>query len=262
MESPFDIRKWQANVFSHCLDDPFDLRRGDGNVADDLPETIAFQVHSAKECLRLLRRLWNHPGDRIDGFLPEQELWQWLRRQTLGQACGWQLWILDHASGFRDGEYRWNATRRLYGLIPAMAQARRDPGPREREEADLNKAADVLSGLIVDTRSFTPLNIPWPQLETIGGLIDELVYYRSTPVPLKRPGRRASPGAPRKGPDLNVLYQRLVDLFEEYHDEGLRPPTKRDMAEAIGLSLTTLDERIKELKELNFTWPIDIRNSA
>ena len=249
-------------MFSQCRDDPYDHWSVDLESVDESPEATAFQVHSARECLRLLRRLWDHPGHRIDGFLPEQELWQWLRRQTLGQTCGWQIWVIDQTWPFADKDYRWNAARRLNGLIPAVAQAYRDPGPRPQEEEDLDRAADCLSGLIVDTRSFTPPDIPWPQLKTISGLIDDLVRYRSALVPLKRPRRGASPGAPRKGPELAELYQRLVNLFEGYHDDGLRPPTKRDMAEAVGLSVTTLDERIKELKDLNFPWPIDVRNSA
>ncbi len=262
MEAPFNIRRWQANVFSQCRDDPDHRWEVEWDGSSELPEAIGFQIHSARECLRLLRKLWAHPGDRIEGFLPEQELWQWLRRQVLGQTCAWQLWVIDHSHPFPDRNYRWNAARRLDNFIPTVAQARRDPGRRKNEEEDLDRAADVLSGLIVDTRSFETPELPWPQLVNLSGLIDELVRSRLAPVPLLIERRRPSPGAPRKGPELDVLHQRLVELFEEYDEENLRPPTKKDMADALGFSVTTLDDRIKELKARGYQWPIDIRNSA
>ncbi len=93
-------------------------------------------------------------------------------------------------------------------------------------------------------------------------LIDELVRSRLGPVPLLSDRRRPCPGAPRKGPELDALYRRLMEIFEEYDEENLRPPTKKDMTDAFGFSVTTLGERIKELKVSGYTWPIDIRNSA
>lgn len=258
----FDIKQWQAHVFLQCDDDADHHWSREWNGLSELPEVVGFQIHMARQCLRLLRRLWTNPGDRVEGFLPEQELWQWLRRQVLGQTCAWQLWVIETSHPFPDLHYRWNAARRLDGLVPLVAQARRDPGRRESEEQELDRAADVLSGLVVDTRSFHTPDLPWPRLTMLSNLIDDLVRSRLGPVPFINNPRRLSPGAPRKGPELNALYRRLIEIFEEYDEENLRPPTKKDMADAFGFSVTTLDERIKELKLSGYTWPIDIRNSA
>jgi hypothetical protein len=275
----FNLAQWQSTVYGVCrpaaswaeMDDwEWDILLEDEDNGDQsFSDGVA--LDTARGCLRLLCRLWANPGDRIDYELPEAVLWRWLRRRIIGLVGQWAV-LIDGSDTWHHDEPRKDAAVRLRDLLPAepMSRAERDRTYADRLDAietDLERANDVLAHLVVQTHAYYQPAAPWPVLERLSGLVDQLVAVRmpppepvispaTLPASIGRPRRRAA-GRKRVGPPPDEAYAACVALVNEYAAlEGEPPPGRQEFADRLGIKVSTFDDRVAEFRELGYAWPV------
>lgn len=275
----FDLVRWQSGVYSVCRPaaswaEMSDWERdilledednGDQSFSDEVT------LDTAHGCLRLLCRLWDNPGDRINYEIPEAVLWRWLRRQIIGLVSRWTV-PADGSDGWHHDEPRKDAAVQLRGLLPSepMSRNERDRTYADRVDAieiDLDRANDVLAHLVVQTHAYYQPATPWPALAKLSVLVDQLASDRTSllkpvlspstvPVSIKRQGRKAA-GRKRVGPPPDEAYAACVALVNEYAAlEGEPPPGRQEFADRLGIKVSTFDDRVAEFRELGHDWPI------
>ncbi len=281
----FDLRAWEAAIYRVCQP-PTDWEDLSAWERDVLEEDVyiggkafsqAVSLDTARGCLRLLCRLWDNPGDRVDYGLPEAVLWRWLRRQVVGLVSEWTIDAHD-TDGYSYDEPRKDAAVRLRNLLPAepLSRAERERTYSDRLESieiELCEATDLLAHLVVTTHAYFQPMSPWPALATLDGLVDQLVAARkpmpeavltplTAPVSIGRQSRKVA-GRKRVGPPPEEAYAACVALVNEYATlEGESPPSRREFADHLGIKLSTFDDRVVEFRDLGYVWPIVADDAA
>lgn len=296
----FDPLAWRSATIRLCLPSFTRLmgnperpkRSASPNDPPDYLRRWSVETHTAVWFLRLLRRLWDTPGERVQGLIPEAVLWRWLRKEAIFWTG--ELRVLPgpaHERGFviappsRSGEVmpndpvsiasypeRIQIAARLCDLIPerplTFQERQTMPADELLElERDMNQVADAIDALVVGLAypGSEDVELSRPDLTAAERLIDDLLRWRATgPIVEVSPAktRKKSPGRPRKGGGLKADYRELTILFEEYADDGLSEPARGDMATRLGVSESTIGERIRAFKSAGLQWPPIVDDEA